>query len=80
MDQARVVVALVKIFEDTGEDFGLLRRQINTSISRFEELVPQRGGEEGRMGEDVFVRGEQALVRPNDHGHDSGGETWGNTI
>lgn len=39
MDQARVVVTLVQILQDTGEDFGLLCRQVNASRGGFEELT-----------------------------------------
>lgn len=80
MDQARIVVTLVEILQDTREDFGLLRRQVNASSGGFEELAPQNLGEVGGVGKDVFVCGEQSLVGANNDGHDGRGEARGDGL
>lgn len=72
VSQPRVVVALVEVLEDAGENFGLLVWEVNAFACRLEgESRPWRirvrclgctvRGEEGRCAEDGFVGGEEAV-------------------
>ena len=74
VSQTRVVVTLVEILEDAGEDLGLLVWKVD-ALARW--LVGESGpwrirvwclgcavrGEEGGCAEDGFVGGEEALFR-----------------
>ena len=60
VQQARVVVAFVEVFEYRGEDFGELVREGDAFGGGFEELTAADGGEEGGGGEYGFVGGEKA--------------------
>ena len=73
LQQAWVVVSLVEILEHGREDLGNLFGQLKAFVVRFEELAPATGGEEGREGEDVFVGGEEALLRADADGDNCGG-------
>lgn len=68
MDKSWVIVSLVEVLEDAGKDFGLLGWQVDAHVGALEELAPQRVGEVGGVGEDVFVSSEQALVRADNDG------------
>ena len=74
VQEAGVVVALVEVLEHATEDLGLFFREGDAFGGGFEELAAAAGGEEGREGEDVFVGGEEALVRADNEGDDRGGE------
>lgn len=68
--QARVVVTLVQVFEDGAEDFGFLVWQLDTPVCRLEELRAAGLVEEGRIGQDVLVGGEETLVAADGDGDD----------
>ena len=70
VDQSRAVVAFVQVLQHGGEDLGLFVGQIDAFARRFEELRPEGLGEVGRLGEDVFVCGEEPLGRSDADGHD----------
>ena len=72
VQQAGVVVALVEVFEHGGEDLGDVVGQVDAFGEGFEELAAADCGEEGGVGEDVFVGGEEALF-----GADAEGYYWG---
>lgn len=61
VQQARVVVAFVEVFEDGGKDLGDFFGEVDSLGCGLEELTAADGGEEGGGGEDVFVCGEEAL-------------------
>lgn len=73
VEQPRVVVAFVEVFEHRGENLGGLVRQGDAFGDAFEELGAADCGEEGGEGEDVFVGGEEALFRADAEGYDWGG-------
>lgn len=77
VQQARVVVALVEILEDGRKDLGELFGQIDPLGAGFEELASTDGGEEWRVGEDIFVGGEQTLFRTHAYGDDGRRERAG---
>ena len=70
MQQARVVVALVEVFEDGGEDLGEFFGEVDSFGAGLEELAAADGGEEGGGGEDVLVGGEEALLHADAEGDD----------
>ncbi len=70
VEEAGVVVALVEVFEDGGEDFGEFFWQVDSFGGGLEELAAADGGEEGRGGEDVFVSCEEALLNADAEGDD----------
>ena len=72
VEEARVVVAFVEVFEDGGEDLGELFGEVDPFGAGLEELAAADGGEEGGGGEDVFVGGEESLVDA-----DAQGDDWG---
>ena len=74
VQEARVVVAFVEVFEDGGEDFGDFFGQGDSFGAGLEELAAADGGEEGGVGEDVFVGGEEALLGADAEGDDGGGQ------
>lgn len=74
VQQARVVVAFVEVFEHGGEDLWELVGEVNAFGGGFEELAAADGGEEGRGGEDGFVGGEEALFGANAEGDYGRGE------
>lgn len=73
MEQAGIVIAFVKVFEDGGEDFGDFFGEVDSFGGGFEELATADGGEEGGGGEDVFVGGEEALGGADAESDDRGG-------
>ena len=74
VQEAGVVVAFVEVFEDGGEDFRELFGQVDPFGGGLEELAAADGGEEGGVGEDVFVGGEEALLGADAEGDDGGGQ------
>lgn len=68
LQKPRVVVALVEVLEDAGEDFGLLVGQVNPFVVGFEELAATVGCEERGDAEDVFVGGKETLLRADADG------------
>ena len=66
VQEARVVVAFVEVFEDAGEDFRELFGEVDSFGGALEELAAADGSEERGCREDVFVGGEEAL-----HGADA---------
>lgn len=90
VQEARIVVALVEVFEDGGEDLGLVfgqgdaaRRTAGASgllVLFVEDLAVQDLLEVGRDAEDVFVGGKDALVAADDErddGRSQGSEELG---
>ena len=73
VEEAGIVVAFVKVFEDGGEDFGDLFGEGDALGGGLEELATDDGGEEGGGGEDIFVGGEEALFGADAEGDDGGG-------
>ena len=61
VQEARVVVAFVEVFEDGGEDLGDFFGKGDSFGGGLEELAADDSGEEGGSGEDVFVGGEEPL-------------------
>ena len=74
VQEARVVVAFVEVFEDGGEDLRDFFGQGDPFSAGLEELAAADGGEEGGVGEDVFVGGEEALLGADAEGDDGGGQ------
>jgi hypothetical protein len=73
VQEPRVVVPLVHVLEDGGEDLGLFLGEVDAFGVGLEELAAAAGGEEGGGGEDVFVGGEEALLRADAEGYYWGG-------
>lgn len=69
--QTRVVVAFVKVFEDGGEDFGFLIRKVNSFVGWFEELTAAGSLEPWRVGKNIFMCCEEALLTADRDGNDS---------
>lgn len=65
VDEARIVVALVEIFEDRREDLGLFIRQGDLLALRVKHLVLHHGLEEWRNTEHVLMCGKDALLLTN---------------
>lgn len=63
VEEARVVVAFVEVLKDGGEDLGEFFGEADSFGGRFEELAAADGGEEGGVGQDVFMGGEEAFFR-----------------
>jgi len=65
VDQARVVVTLVEVLEQRGEDFGefVCERDTFLGSQSIKVLGPTKGGKEGRDGEDGLVAGKEARFR-----------------
>lgn len=74
VQEAGVVVAFVEVFEDGGEDFWELFGQVDSFGGGLEELAAADGGEEGGVGEDVFVGCEEALLGADAEGDDGRGQ------
>jgi hypothetical protein len=70
MDQPRIVVAFVEVFEDGGEDLGFFVWEGDSLACCFEELASAGCLEEWRVAELVFVGGEQSLFSADDEGYD----------
>lgn len=69
--QSGVVVALVEVLEDGGEDFRVLVRKVDTLVVAGEELVPAGVLEVRRVAEDVLVSGKETLLVADCYGDDS---------
>ena len=74
VEEAGEVVAFVEVFEDGGEDFGELFGQVDSFGGGLEELAAADGGEEGGIGEDVFMRCEETLLGSNAESDDGRGQ------
>ena len=74
MHEPRIVVALVEILKDSGEDLWLLLGQADTLVVGLEELVAAAGREERGEAQDLFVGGEKSLFRSDTEGDDGGGQ------
>lgn len=74
MEEPRVVVSLVEVFEDGGEDLRQFFGEVDSLGGGFEELAAADCREEGRCGEDVFVGGEESLFRANAESDDGRGQ------
>jgi hypothetical protein len=77
VQQPRVIVPFVEVFENGGEDLGDLLRQVDPLRTRFEELATADGGEEWGCGKDVFVGGEGPLLRSDAERDDGRGQRAG---
>lgn len=73
VQEARVVVAFVEVFQHRGEDLGRFVGEGDAFGDGLEELGADYGGEEGGEGEDVFVGGEEAGGGADAEGYDWGG-------
>jgi hypothetical protein len=67
--QSRVVVAFVEVFQNTGEDFRLVIRQVNSLVRLIELLLAERR-EEWRMRQDILVGRKKPLLTANAKGDD----------
>ena len=74
VEEAGKVVAFVEVFEDGGKDFGQLFGQVDSFGGGLEELAAADGGEEGGVGEDVFMGCEETLLGSNAKGDDRGSQ------
>lgn len=74
MEELGVVVTLVEVFEDRGEDLRDLFREGNAFGVGFEELATGDGGEEGRGIKDALVGSEEASGIANGEGNYGGVE------
>jgi hypothetical protein len=76
--EAGVVIALVEVLENRGEDLGFFVGQGDPLGRAVGEVVAAKGVlEEGRGAEDVFVSGEETLFAADDEGDDGGCEVAG---
>ena len=73
VEETRVVVAFVEVFEDGGEDLGDLFGEGDSFGGGLEELAAADCSEEGGGGEDVFVGGEETLFRADTECDNGGG-------
>ena len=73
VQEARVVVAFIEVFEDGGEDFGGFFGEVDSFCGGFEELAAADGGKEWGVGEDVLVGCEEALLGADAEGDDGRG-------
>lgn len=71
MYQARVIIALVKVLEDGGEDFWLFVGQIDSFAMGFEELASTASGKERRDTQDILVGSKEPLVGTHAEGYNS---------
>ena len=69
-----VVVSFVENFENGREDLRFFLRKVDPSSMGLLELASTRGGEKGRLTENVLVGGEQPLFATADDGDDGGRE------
>ena len=75
VDKPGIVVALVEILEDRGEDLGLLVGQMHAlGVLRVHVLLGQGPLKPGRVTEDVLVSGKDPLLLPDNEGHDRRGQ------
>ncbi len=72
VDQARIVIGLVKILEDGREDLGFFVGQRDLLGLRVHHLVLQDALEEGRGSEDILVGCKDPLFLADDEGNDGG--------
>lgn len=70
VDEAGVVVTLVEVLEDGGEDLGFFVGEGYSLALRLEELASAGGLEEGRLEEDVLVSGKQSALASHGQGDD----------
>lgn len=77
VEETRVVVAFVEVFEDGGENLGELFGEIDSLGGGFEELPTANGSEEWRFRESVFVSSEKTLLRADAESDDGRGQVPG---
>ena len=77
VEEAGIVVAFIEVLEHGGKDFGEFFGQVDSFGGGLEELAAADGGEEGGIGEDVFVGGEEALLSADAEGDDGRGKVAG---
>lgn len=70
-----VVVALVEVFEDRGEDFGLFIREIDTLVGGLVELAGTCGLEVRRVRQDILVCCKETLLGSDTYCDDGADET-----
>lgn len=78
VQQPRVIVSLVQILEDAGEDLGLLLRQADglaVSVGGFEKLSSTDIGKDRGHAEDFFMCGKESLFGSYADSDDGGGES-----
>ena len=73
MAETGIIVAFVEVFENGGEDLGEFFGEVDSFCGGFEELAAANGGEEGGMGKNIFVGGEEALFGADADGDDGRG-------
>jgi hypothetical protein len=71
VEQPGVVITLVKVLENRGQDLWLLFGQVDAFSIRLEELASAGCFEEGRLAEDIFVSGKETLLWTDTDGDDS---------
>jgi len=72
VQQTRIVVTLVQILENRGEDFGFLVDERYPPALRIGEVVSAEGVEKRRLAEDVLMRCKEPPLPPNHECHDGG--------
>ena len=70
VDKARVVVTLVEVLEDGGEDLGFFVGEGDPPALRIKVAAAAGVVEEGRLAQDVFVRCKEATVGADGEGDD----------
>lgn len=73
MNQPRVVVPLVEVLENGGENLRFLIGEVNPPALRIKELLAAGPIEEGRLAEDIFVRSKEPALAADGQGDDGGG-------
>lgn len=70
VDQPRIIVSFVEVFEDGGEDLGFFVGEVDLLVLGFQELASTGSLKERRKAEYVFVCSKEPLFSTNDEGDD----------
>lgn len=74
VQQSRIVVPLVEIFKDRGQNLWSLFRYAQSFCMRIKEVISASSLKVRRAAQDVLVGSEESLVRPDDKRDDVGGK------